>query len=337
MNFTITPEQEMLSQTASQFCSDHAVAIEKGHDWQIDREVWRRAAEIGFFSLREAAGPGGRRTGAVDMALVALEAARALFPGPVVASMLAAEILPEAAKGELIVAAVRRPPSGPALVEHLASADAVLVLDSTHVALVEARDLDWSPVEPLDPLTPVGLVDRLPVGAKLGEAELAEELQCLGHALGAAEHAGLARRACVVATAYAQAREQFGRSIGSFQAVKHLLADMAVEAELAQAAALYAVGVLDAGFTAHARRWSMSAAIVGEHAAVGNAESCIQVHGGMGYAWETGAHLILRRAWAIAERSRWADLPAAVGAATLALAIEDEIGAGAAVSVRCDV
>lgn len=318
MNFTVTAEQEMLCRTAAQFCSDHSPAAESGQAWRIDRETWRRAAEIGFFSLSEAAGAASPRSGSVDAALVAMEAARALFPGPVVASMLAAEVLPEAAKGELIATAVWRPPSGPVLVEHLASADAVLVLDPLAVSVIEVSEIDWTAVNSVDPLTPVGVVDCLPAGETVGKRELAGELQHFAYVLGAAEQAGLARRACADATHYAQAREQFGRPIGSFQAVKHMLADMAVEADLARAAALYAAGVLDTGSRRQAKRWPLSAAVVGEHAAIRNAESCIQVHGGMGYAWETGVHLTLRRAWVIAERTRSADLAEALATATLA-------------------
>ena len=100
-----------------------------------------------------------------------------------------------------------------------------------------------------------------------------------------------------LAVAYAKERQQFDRPIGSFQAVKHLCADMLVRTEVARAA-VYAAGVtLDDPEVGDPERAVHAAKITAGEAAVRNAKAAIQVHGGMGFTWEVDAHLYLKRAW----------------------------------------
>src|SRR6202040_1547278 len=115
----------------------------------------------------------------------------------------------------------------------------------------------------------------------------------------AAEAAGIAGETTELAAEYAKVREQFGRPIATFQAVKHHCANMLVAAELATAAAW------DAGRAGVADRDQLSytaaiAATLAIPAAVQNAQLNIQVHGGIGFTWEHDAHLYLRRAAAVA-------------------------------------
>jgi len=104
-----------------------------------------------------------------------------------------------------------------------------------------------------------------------------------------------------MSTGYAKVREQFGRIIGSFQAVKHTLADMLAESELATAVAWDAARAADALGTGGpaASQASLSGAVAAVIALAGfqrNAQRNIQVHGGIGFTWEHDAHLYLRRA-----------------------------------------
>jgi len=125
----------------------------------------------------------------------------------------------------------------------------------------------------------------------------------------AAEAAGVARWALQTATEYAKVREQFGKPIGSFQAIKHMCAEMLLRAEQVSVAAA------DAAVAASAsdeRQLSVAAAIaaaIGIDAAKANAKDCIQVLGGIGITWEHDAHLYLRRAYGIGHflggSSRW--------------------------------
>jgi alkylation response protein AidB-like acyl-CoA dehydrogenase len=111
----------------------------------------------------------------------------------------------------------------------------------------------------------------------------------------AAEQVGLAERALEMATAYAKERTQFDRAIGSFQAVKHKLANVLLEVEAARSAVMYALWAADE----RPEELPVVACIAGstcsETALLAASES-IQVHGGIGCTWEHPAHLYLKRA-----------------------------------------
>ena len=161
--------------------------------------------------------------------------------------------------------------------------------------------LDAQPIaDPLDPLTPVHRIDELPHGAPLAGPEDAARLATGREpALVAAQQLGIAVATTDLAVAYAKARQQFDRPIGSFQAVKHLLADMLVRAEVARAA-VYAAGVtLDHPAVGDVRRAVAAAKVMAGDAARLNGKACVQVHGGMGFTWEIDAHLYLKRAWVL--------------------------------------
>ncbi len=116
--------------------------------------------------------------------------------------------------------------------------------------------------------------------------------------LAAAEAAGIATWCSQTATEYARTRQQFGRPIGSFQAIKHLCAQLLCRAELATAAAWDAACAADQA----PDELTLAAAAAGAlalDAAVDNAKDCIQVLGGIGFTWEHDAHLYLRRALAL--------------------------------------
>ncbi|MCU1428967.1 MAG: acyl-CoA dehydrogenase family protein, partial [Actinomycetia bacterium] len=97
-------------------------------------------------------------------------------------------------------------------------------------------------------------------------------------------------------------RQQFDRPIGSFQAMKHMLADMVVSTEVARAA-VYAAGahLADPDLPGLERAISTAKVMAGE-AAVANGKTATQVHGGMGFTWEVDVHLYLKRAWALDSR-----------------------------------
>ena len=147
---------------------------------------------------------------------------------------------------------------------------------------------------PTDPLTPVSVVDALPAGEAIAEAG---PWHGRGGLLVAAFQVGLGQAAVDMGVAYAQEREQFGRRIGSFQAVKHLLVDATVGVETARAAIHAAAVTTDEG--ADATRLLPGARVVASEAADTAARACIQVHGGMGYTWELEAHLLLKRVIAL--------------------------------------
>jgi alkylation response protein AidB-like acyl-CoA dehydrogenase len=227
-------------------------------------------------------------------------------------TLLMAGVVDGAATGEVVVGGIERTdPSG--LVAHAGALDVLAVLDDDGVRTVEASTLEVVPVEvPLDPLTPVSrLVSPLPAGDLVVPASQVPDLRAQAAVLTSALLLGLADGAVELAVAYARERQQFGRPIGAFQALKHLMADMYVRTELARAS-VYAAGVtFDDPSVGSILRASAGAKLTAGEAAVANAKTCIQVHGGMGYTWEVDAHLYLKRAYALdaegGSREHWAD------------------------------
>jgi hypothetical protein len=187
----------------------------------------------------------------------------------------------------------------PIWVEHIDTLDVLLVArqGETHAVDPAAVERDPSPW-PLDPCTPVARVERLPTGTpvKLDRAQW----DLPGTALTAALQLGLADRLTELAVAYATERVQFDRPIGSFQAIKHMLADMLTRTEVARAAVYSAGAVLDEDSDRNMRhRLVHGAKVVAGDAAIANGKAATQVFGGMGFTWEVDVHLYLKRAWVL--------------------------------------
>ena len=125
--------------------------------------------------------------------------------------------------------------------------------------------------------------------------------QALGAALSAgaaalaAEQVGLAQRCLDMTLAYVKERRQFARPVGSFQALKHRLADVWIAVSQARAASRYAAACLASGDPDAAVAVAVAKAYCSE-AAVHAAQECVQLHGGIGFTWEHPAHLYLKRA-----------------------------------------
>ncbi|MCC3770983.1 acyl-CoA dehydrogenase family protein [Streptomyces sp. UNOC14_S4] len=293
-----------------------------------DPGLWRALGDAGFFALRLPEKSGGTGLGLPDAVLLFEAAGRALLPGPLVATHLAAGLVPGAAEGTRTVTAL----SGPGPAEHLASADAVLLLDGPVARVLHTEPgqaphaLHARPFRSVDPTTPLHHVDELPpprrtappgrassvpplpgtvsvgpapaVLASAGPVDLPAEAARLSREavlLTAAQQLGGARATLDLAVAHARRRVQFGRPIGAFQAVQHLCARMLVRADLARAS-LYAASLTETPAEI------AGAKLLADRAAIRNARDCLQVHGGLGFTWETDIHLHLKRAWVRAEQ-----------------------------------
>jgi alkylation response protein AidB-like acyl-CoA dehydrogenase len=276
----------------------------------LDRSRWRELAEAGVFSLCLSEAEGGTGLGMADAGVVFQELGRALVPGPLVATHLAAGIVEGAATGDTIVGILETGPGAgrrvgtgghiPSLVEHLDSIDVLLMLGPDGVTRIDARSVKGRKIErPLDASTPLTELDAAPAGTVVGDASMARDLRRSGACLTAALLVGVAHAATTLAVGYAKQREQFGRPIGSFQAVKHLLADMLARAEVARAAVDAAAAVIDHPEVGDVDRAVSSAKVLAADAALLNGKSGIQVHGGMGFTWEVDAQLYLKRAWVL--------------------------------------
>jgi alkylation response protein AidB-like acyl-CoA dehydrogenase len=284
----------------------------------VDRELWQALGDLGVFGLRLGEDGGGVGLGLAEAVIVFEELGRVAAPGPLIATHLAAGLVGGAAAGGTVVGLL---PAGdasdtgdtgdavgadrPVLVEHLDGLDVLLVVGPGGVdRIAPAASVGATPVErPVDPLTPVHLLDAVPAGERIAGPDVARRLRADGALLAAAMQVGLAEAAVGMGTAYAQQRHQFGRPIGSFQAVKHLLADAQVAVEIARAAVHAAAvtaddgsgGSGDAGDPRAGARAVPAARIVASRAAHRATTANIQVHGGMGYTWELDAHLFLKR------------------------------------------
>jgi alkylation response protein AidB-like acyl-CoA dehydrogenase len=297
MHFDLTADQIAMRDTMRQLCRDRfPISVVRAQADGLDRGLWQELADLGLFGLRVPEAEGGTGLGWPDAAVLFEELGRAAVPGPLVASHLAAGLVPGALEGTAVVGAVER--SDPLLVEHLDALDAIVVVDETSLSLVRAADVEGRPVgRPLDPLTPLHLVAALPAGEPLGDGDAARRWRQGATVLTAAIQVGLAAAVLDLAVEHAREREQFQRPIGSFQAVKHQLADSLVRLDLAQAAVhAAAVGLDDPEAEDLERAISVAKLTAGE-AALENAKTSVQVHGAMGFTWEVDVHLYLKRAW----------------------------------------
>lgn len=233
----------------------------------LDRGLWRELGAAGFFALRLPEAEGGVGLGLPEAVLVFEEAGRALLPGPLVSTHVAAGAVPGAAEGTVVVT-----DASEGLVPWLDEAD-----------VVRADVGGAVPVRSVDPLTPL---HRVP-----GTGGATAVVSVL---LTAAEQVGSAAATTDMAVSHARTRVQFGQVIGGFQAVKHLCAGMLVRTELARAAVWAAAVTGEAVEIAGAK-------LLADEAATRNARDCLQVHGGMGFTWEADVHLHLKRAWVRAE------------------------------------
>ncbi len=328
MDFELSESETELVDGVRRLCKGRfpleAVRALESREQVIDREGWTRLADAGVFQLRLGEDAGGVGLGLTEAALVFEELGRALVPGPLVATHLSAGLVSGADDGTVVVGLLEVPAvrdgALPLLVEQLADLDVLLLLTEGGLSSVDPAALDAAALDrPVDPLTPVWSVASLPAGTPVAGPDVAARWRREGAVLTAALQVGSAAWSTELAVEYAKQRVQFGRPIGSFQAVKHLCADMAVRAELARAAVHAAAVTADQPEVGDAAAAAWGAKVLADEAAVANGRSCIQVHGGMGFTWEVPAHLAYKRARVLATQFGTADeLAESLGASVAA-------------------
>jgi alkylation response protein AidB-like acyl-CoA dehydrogenase len=298
MNFDLGSDELALRDAIRELCT-REFPVRRG----FDRAGWKQLADAGVFSLRLADGAG---LGMTEAVIVFEELGRALVAGPVVATHLAAGLVDGAAGGERVVTLVEND------VAAYPESDVLLALGSENVYAIER--FEAVPREALDPLTPIGEIRPEVEGVRV--AGDPAQLQGLGAALTAALSSGIASRTVELAVDYAKQRSQFDKPIGSFQAVKHLCADMFVRAEVARAA-VDAAGVMLDEHAEDVAQAVTGAKLLASEAAIANAKTCIQVFGGMGFTWEVDVHLYLKRAAVLATQFGGIDHQAELAASRL--------------------
>jgi alkylation response protein AidB-like acyl-CoA dehydrogenase len=299
VNFDLSDDQEALRAGIRSVCEGRFDMARNRAGF--DRAMWDELAETGVFSLL------ADGFGWADAAIAFEELGRALVPGPLVWGVLAHGRLDDVGGG--VIGGVERPVADPAgapdgepatvMIEYLDALDALVALDPGGVARVDLGSLDAGvPLDwPLDPLTPVHRIATLPAGERIADAATAREWYLAGAVLTAAYEVGMAHACVERATAYSLERQQFDRPIGSFQAVKHMLADALVHAEVARTAVHAAAVTLDDPEVGSVTRAVAGAKLLAGEAALRNAKTAVQVYGGMGFTWEVDIHLYLKRAW----------------------------------------
>jgi alkylation response protein AidB-like acyl-CoA dehydrogenase len=303
MDFRLTEEQLELQNAVRSFCERHYAFTDIGAlDTQpIRAGDWERLVDLDVFRLAAPATSGGLGLGIVEAAVVYEVLGAHLVPGPLVWTALAAIYVPGFAEGGAVVGGHEEvDAAAPALLDYGQNLDMVIVLRGDGVFVIPREDLGpLEAVAPTDPLTPIGRARQLPRGTQVADRQVAAEMRHIGTVLASALLLGIADRALQAAVDYAGSRQQFGRPIGSFQAIKHLLADMYVRTLLARSATYAAAAIADDRESGDFVVAASAAKLVATDAAIRNAKTCIQVHGGMGFTWEMIPHYLLKRAWVL--------------------------------------
>jgi alkylation response protein AidB-like acyl-CoA dehydrogenase len=286
-----------------------------------DPALWRTlGADLGVAGLAVPEKFGGAGASWRESAVVAEELGRAVAPVPFLGQALATaallcvgdgELLPALAAGARTVALVlplaTRPGAAPlssrATVTGVAdafAADVLLVSTEDGLYAVEAGDATITPVASFDLTRPLcdvawdGAPARLVASGVEARQAWTHALE-VGAALLAGEQLGVAEGCLETTVAHLKTRYQFGRPVGSFQALKHRLADLWVQVTQARAVARYAAGCVADGDPDAPVAASLAQAHCGP-VAVRAAEECVQMLGGIGFTWEHPAHLYLKRA-----------------------------------------
>jgi alkylation response protein AidB-like acyl-CoA dehydrogenase len=325
VQLVLNQEQEDLRASVRKFFQAQAPmakvrAVVDG-DLDFDRDLWRRmAGDLGLTALAIPEEFGGVGAGHVERSIVLEEMGRSLVASPYFSSAVLAadlllalddadakaEFLPAISSGEVLAVSGRGDVTvssgkvdgqmGPVL--DGATADIALVQADDGVYLVDLADVTKAPLVSYDPtrrfarLTFSGTPARRLAGDPVAAAAQAGDLASVALA---AESVGVLARAMEMAVEYAKVRVQFGRFIGSYQAVKHSCVNSYVDYELAYSVVRHAAWAASHApeelslAAAHARALVLPAAFR-------VAAKTIEVHGGIGYTWEHDAHLCYKRA-----------------------------------------
>jgi alkylation response protein AidB-like acyl-CoA dehydrogenase len=267
-----------------------------------DAQTWSSLDDIGIFGISVTEEQGGSGLGAVEEALIVMALGQRLAAPAVVATIGAAHASVGSAgappskgaaglRGRRAAAAYRR--GTRTIIVEDAGASLVLLRDSADAALYELGSYVSRPID--DRLWLAGLREggTQELGNPIARFEGPELLRL--RLIDAAALAGISQVALDMSVAYAGTRAQFGRPIGSFQAVKHHCANMVSAARRARDQTCFAAVAIDEGRDDAALQVECALFVAGS-AAVENAGTNIQIHGGMGFSDEADPHLLLKRA-----------------------------------------
>ncbi|MGH2831027.1 MAG: acyl-CoA dehydrogenase family protein [Actinomycetota bacterium] len=330
MDFDFSAEQYTLRDEARRFLAEQCASshvrehLDDPAAWS--RDVWKRMADLGWMALAFPESYGGLGNGFLDLVLLLGELGRAVAPVPFLSSVVCAghtilahgsddqraRFLPGIASGERVGALAAPDPSYevPHVVATPDGSGFRLDGEIRHVPDAPAADLfvvasgdryfvvqDGFAVtvrRGIDPTRTIGSVTFHQAPAEALATPGLEPGYLFAVAGLTAEMIGTAERVLDETVAYTKLREQFGRPIGSFQAIKHRCAEMATDLEAARAAAYYACWAVASGAEDAAMAASVAKSFCGEALARVGGEG-VQVHGGIAFTWEHDMHLFLKR------------------------------------------
>lgn len=295
MNLELDQDQQDLVTATTDVCAALSA------DWRsapapysVDHAGLEALADLGILGVRHPE-PAGSGLGPVEAVLAAQPCGAALAPTSV---LIWADLVGPAIRGVLtgevsVTGAFDRERG----FSHGGDCDVAIVVDERGAHAVQAEAVQWDRLPQVDPLTPrAAMRGEIPRSAVAVADPPAVRQWRWQHCLLTAAHlVGVGSGAVETSVAYAKDRQQFGRPIGSFQAVKHLLADAYTAVELARSQVLVASLCWAEGHPG-APDQATAAAVVAVRAALSAAETAIQVHGGMGFTWEATPHLYYKRA-----------------------------------------
>jgi alkylation response protein AidB-like acyl-CoA dehydrogenase len=308
VNFDFTDDQHAIKRTAKDLLADRfrmERVREHAEAATYDEAAWKELGELGWPGIFIDEEYGGQGLGIVELVILMEELGYALAPLPFLSNAAAglvlqagaseeqkARWLPGIASGE-VRGTIGLVNEGEAkLVPDADLADVIVLCGHDARTVIERSAAEVEPVKTMD-------ATRSYARVRAGEGEPLEGdhlpgLSCAALAV-AAELTGIAQRAMAMAVDYARDRKQFGRPIGSYQAVSHRCAQMLLEVEGSRSAAYYAAWTADAEPETLALAASMAKAYASD-AGWRVCTSALQVHGGIGFTWEHDLHFFLKRA-----------------------------------------
>jgi alkylation response protein AidB-like acyl-CoA dehydrogenase len=314
MNFGFDDTQQEIKSTAREFLASRfnpEKVRELAEAGAYDDELWKQICELGWPGIAISEDHGGQGLGVVELVILCEEIGYACAPAPFLSNAIAGLFVEHAgsdeqrssrlegiASGEARGAVATTPGDEPQLVIDAEGASLLVLDDGDEGAkLVEPGDATIEPVELIDATRRYSHVSADGGEPLPGDVEGAVDRSLVAIA---AELVGVAQRAMEMAVDYAKEREQFGRPIGSYQAVSHACARMLYDTEEARSLTYYAAWTADAEPETLPLAASMAKARAAD-AAWEVAAAALQVHGGIGFTWEHDLQFWLKRAKAAGE------------------------------------
>ncbi len=308
MNFDFSDDQQAIKRTAHELLEKRFKAErlrELAESETYDDGAWAELGELGWPGIFLDEAYGGQELGTEELAILSEELGYALAPVPFLSNAAAGLVLAEAGSDEQkerwlpgIASGETRGTVGvvtngeAVLVPDADSAEVIVLLDGDSGTVLEAGSAEVEPYKTIDLTRRYG---RVRAG---GGEPLAGDPGPARHRISvalAAELVGVAQRAMEMAVEYARERKQFGRPIGSYQAVSHACAQMLLEVESARSTSLYAAWTAESEPESLPLAASMAKAYASDAGWRVTAAS-LQVHGGIGFTWEHDLQFFLKRA-----------------------------------------